>query len=227
MREPIRKTDETSAVAQAPDICEGTPRMNLIVGMVWVWCWVALGGVNESAAEALASAPPPSQLEQAFKDLSSDEDATREQAIRLLIERGDATSLARLEELRVDADRSLRMAIKPVADAWRQRANLASPDADTRRSAAADLGSSGRTVAIPWLEAAAGSESHRWVRYVMDESVQLLKLASGDTAVQTQAAEKLGEMRSQNAVPALKELVQAAGGPSGTEQQKTLARAAA
>jgi urea transport system permease protein len=201
--------------------------MNLIVGMVWVWCWVALGGVNESAAEALASAPSPSQLEQAFKDLSSDEDATREQAISLLIEQGDATSLARLEELRVNADRSLRMAIKPVADAWRQRANLTSPDADTRRSAAADLGSSGRTVAIPWLEAAAGSESHRWVLYAMEESVQLLKLASGDAAVQTQAAAKLGEMRSQNAVPALKELVQAAGEPSATEQQKTLARAAA
>ena len=61
----------------------------------------------------------------------------------------------------------------------------------------------------------------------MDESVQLLKLAAADPAVKAQAAAKLGELRSQNAVPALKELVQAAEGPNATEQQKTLARAAA
>lgn len=201
--------------------------MNLVVGMLLVWCWVALG-VNEGlAAEALTSASPPIQLEQAFKDLASDEETTRERAIGLLIGQGDATSLARLEELRANADRSLRMAIKPVADAWRQRANLASPDPDQRRSAAADLGSSGRTVAIPWLTAAAATESHRWVRYAMDESTQLLKLASDDSAVKAQAAAKLGEMRSQNAVPALKELVQAAGDQNGTEQQKTVVRVAA
>ena len=206
---------------------EGRLRMNLVVGMVLIWCWGALGVNDGLAAEGLTSASPPTHLEQALKDLSSDEEATREQAVRVLIEQGDATSLSRLEELRANADRSLRMAIKPVADAWRQRANLTSPDADTRRSAAADLGTSGRTVAIPWLEAAASSESHRWVRYAMDESVQLLKLAAADPAVKAQAAAKLGELRSQNAVPALKELVQAAEGPNATEQQKTLARAAA
>ena len=201
--------------------------MKLVAVTVWVWCWVVVGVTGGSAGEAPAGGSPPIALEQAFKELSSDDEAAREQAIRLLIERGDATLLPRLEELRANADRSRRMAIKPVADAWRQRANLASPDADQRRSAAADLGSSGRTVAIPWLEAAARTESHRWVRYAMDESIQLLKLASDDPAVKSEAAAKLGEMRSQNAVPALKELVQAAGDQNSTEQQKAVSRAAA
>ncbi len=174
-----------------------------------------------------SAASPPNQLEQALKDLSSDEEGTREQAIRALIEQGDATWLPRLAELRTNADRSLRMAIKPVADAWRHRANLSSPDVDTRRSAAADLGAGGRTVALPWLEAAAAAESHRWVRYAMDESALMLRLASEDPAAKAQAAVKLGEMRSQNAVPALKELVQAAAEGDGTEHQKTVARAAA
>ena len=201
--------------------------MNFIAGMLLVWCWVALGVNDGAAAEMLTRASPPSQLEQAFKDLSSDEEATREQAIRALIEQGDATWFPRLDELRANADRSLRMAIKPVADAWKHRVNLTSPDADTRRSAAADLGSSGRTAALPWLETAAATESHRWVRYAMDESAQLLRLASEDPTAKTLAATKLGEMRSQNAVPALKELVQAASEPNGTEQQQTVARAAA
>ena len=201
--------------------------MKFVVGMVLVWCWVALGVSEGSAGEASTSGSPPISLEQAFKDLSSDDDAAREQAIRRLIEQGDATSLGRLEELRANADRSLRMAIKPVADAWRQRANLTSPDADQRRSAAADLGSSGRTVAIPWLEAAARSESHRWVRYAMEESIQLLKLASDDPVLKSQAAAKLGDMRSQNAVPALKELVQAAADQNSIEQQKRVGQAAA
>ncbi len=119
------------------------------------------------------------------------------------------------------------MAIKPVADAWRNRANLTSPDADQRRSAATDLGMSGRPAAIPWLEAAAADESHRWVRYAMDESALLLKLASDDPAIKAQAAATLGQLRSQNAVPALKDLLQAASDVAATEQQKTLGQVAA
>lgn len=201
--------------------------MRRVVWIALVWWSVAWVVTDGPAAEALTDASPPSPLEQALQALSSDEEATREQAVRVLIEQGDATLLPRLDELRAHADRSLRMAIKPVADAWRHRDDLASPDVDRRRSAAADLGTSGRAAAIPWLEAAAGSESHHWVRYAMDESAQLLKLASDDPVVKVQAATKLGELRSQNAVPALKELVQAAYQSNRTEQQKTLARAAA
>ena len=185
--------------------------------------WFALGGL---AAEAQTNVSPSPPLEQALADVSSDEEVTREQAVRLLIEQGDASLLPRMEELRANADRSLRMAIKPVIDTWRHRANLASPDAETRRTAAADLGMSGRVSAIPWLESAAANESHRWARYAMEESVLLLKLASDDPAVKQQAAAKLGDMRSQNAVPALQALVQAGGGESATGEQKALAQTA-
>ncbi len=198
--------------------------MNFLVGILLVWCAVTLGVTDGSGAEARPGASAPDQLEQVLKELSSDEESVRERAIGLLIEQGDITWLPRLEELRANADRSLRMAIKPVADAWRHRANLASLDADTRRSAATDLGTGGRVMAIPWLEAAASGETHRWARYAMDESTQLLKLASNDPNVKAQAAAKLGEMRSQNAVPALKELVHAASDPNSTSSRKRLRR---
>ena len=97
----------------------------MVPGLVCAgWC---RGG---GAAECVSA----SQLEQALADLSSEVETTREQAVALLIERGDASLLPRLEELRANADRSLRMAIKPVIDTWRNRTNLASPDSDTRRT---------------------------------------------------------------------------------------------
>jgi urea transport system permease protein len=201
--------------------------MKSVIGIALIaWClgWCVTDGL---AGEALTNASPPSRLEQALTEVSSDAEETRELAIRVLIEQGDASLLPRVEELRANGDRSLRMALKPVADAWRNRAGLASSEADQRRSAATDLGMSGRPAAIPWLEAAAADESHRWVRYAMDESALLLKLASGDPAIKTQAAAKLGELRSQNAVPALKDLVQAASEVTATEQQKTLGQVAA
>lgn len=206
------------------EVCQG---MKGMIGLVLIgWC-LAWGVTDGLAAETLTNASPSSRLEQALADLSSDVEGTREQAVGVLIEQGDATLLPRVEALRANADRSLRMAIKPVADAWRNRANLASQDADQRRSAATDLGMSGRLAAIPWLEAAAADESHRWVRYAMDESALLLKLASDDPLIKVQAAAQLGQLRSQNAVPALKDLLQAASEVAATEQQKALGQVAA
>ena len=200
--------------------------MKAVIGIGLIaWClgWCTL---NSVAVEAQLNASPPSQLEQAFADLSSEAESAREQAVALFIEQGDASLLPRLEELRANADRSLRMAIKPVIDTWRNRANLASPDSDTRRTAATDLGMNGRPAAIPWLQAAAANESHRWVRYAMEESALLLQLAADNPARQQQAAAQLGEMRSQNAVPALQALVQTGSGESATGEQKALAQTA-
>ncbi|MBS0168791.1 MAG: urea ABC transporter permease subunit UrtB [Nitrospira sp.] len=205
---------------------ESRHRMKLFIGIGMIAAslgWFAIGSV---AAEAQANVSPSPQVEQALADVSSEVEGTREQAVRLLIEQGDASLLPRMEALRADADRSLRMAIKPVIDIWRNRANLASPDADTRRTAATDLGTNGRPAAIPWLQAAAANESHRWVRYAMEESALLLKLASNNPAGQQQAAAKLGDMRSQNAVPALQALVQAGIDESATAEQKALAQTA-
>ncbi len=184
------------------------------------------------AADGPASAPPitpveqVSPIEQALSQVSSEDEAVREAAIRLLIEQGDASLLPRLGEIRVNADRIIRMAIKPLMDLLKNRANLISPSTDVRRSAATDLGSSGNPSVIPWLDGAAATESNKWVRYTMEESAALLRLQSDDPSIKAAAADKLGELRSQNGVPILTQLVAAGAGAEATESQKTVAKAA-
>jgi urea transport system permease protein len=174
-----------------------------------------------------AAAPPPSEVERALADLSSKDQAVQEAAVAVLIEHGDTSLLPRLEELRANADRSVRLAIKPVIDLLKNKAHLTNEDANTRRSAATDLGMLGKPVAIPLLEQAAVREPNRWVRYTMEEAAELLKLASDDPATKIAAATRLGELRSQNALPALKELVQQASPDAGaTDQQKPITQAA-
>ncbi|MBX3237950.1 MAG: urea ABC transporter permease subunit UrtB [Nitrospiraceae bacterium] len=189
------------------------------------WVWLFTGAVGW-AAEQVESLLSPATLEEAFTGLRAEAEGRREAAVAFLIEQGDLSLLPRLDEIRADADRSLRQALKPIADAWKHRANLGSADPDVRRSAAVDLGMSGRRTAIPWLEAAVIKESHRWVRYSMEEAIQLLKLASGNPAVRLTAVARLGDLRSQNAVPMLKELVHAAGEPGAGEKEQSLGRAA-
>lgn len=179
------------------------------------------------AAEGAGTAPPLSPVERALAQVTSEDEAVREAAIRTLIEQGDVGLVPRLDELRANADRTIRQAIKPVMDLLKNRANLSSEDPDVRRSAATDLGTMGRPVAIAWLEQAATKEPNKWVRYTMEESAALLKLASDDPAITAVAADKLGELRSQNGVPALKELVTTGATAEATEQQKTVANAAA
>jgi urea transport system permease protein len=178
------------------------------------------------AAEGPVTAPPTSSIEQALTQVTSEDESVREAAIRVLIEQGDVSLVPRLEEIRANADRSIRQAIKPLMDLLKNRAKLTSSSTDVRRSAAADLGSSGNPSAIPWLDAARANESNKWVRYTMEESAALLNLASGDPSIKTAAADKLGELRSQNGVPALKQLVAAGDGAEATESQKTVAKAA-
>ena len=178
------------------------------------------------AAEGAVAAAPVSSIEQALNQVSSEDESIRNAAIRLLLEQGDATLVPRLEEIRANASRGIRQAIKPLMDLLKNRAKLASPDSDVRRSAATDLGSSGNPLAIPWLDAAKVNESNKWVRYTMEESSALIKLASDDPSIKTAAAEKLGELYSQNGVPALKELVAAGAVAEATEQQKAVAKAA-
>ena len=144
-------------------------------------------------AEGPAAAPPSSEVERALANLSSQDQAVHEAAVAMLIQHGDASLLTRLEELRANADRSVRLAIKPVIDLLKNKAYLTNEDANTRRSAATDLGMLGKPVAIPWLEQAAVREPNRWVRYTMEEAAQLLKLASDDPATKIAAATRLGE----------------------------------
>lgn len=193
----------------------------LILGVLAV-----LGQPAVWAEEAMMHFPP-SSFDQALKDLTSEDEALRDAAVSLLIEQGDVSLLPRLDAIRAEADRSVRQAIKPVIDLLKNRANLASESRDARRSAAADLGTMGRPVAIRWLEQAAARESDRWVRYTMEESAQLLKLGAEDPALRMAAAQKLGDLQSQNGLPLLKELAQAGGAPEATEPQRAVAKAAA
>jgi urea transport system permease protein len=184
-------------------------------------------GWTIAAEEPVAASQASSSVEQALTQITSGDESVREAAIRVLIEQGDLSLVPRLEAIRATADRSVRQAIKPLMDLLKNRAKLASPNTDVRRSAATDLGSAGNAWAIPWLDAAAASEPNKWVRYTMEESAALLKLASDDPSVQAAAAGKLGELRSENGVPALKALVAAGAGAEATESQKTTAKAAA
>ena len=165
-------------------------------------------------------------IEQTLGQITSEDESVRDAAVRSLIEQGDVSLVPRLEEIRADASRSIRQTIKPLIDLLKNRGKLASPDSDVRRSAATDLGTSGKTSAIPWLEAAAINEPNKWVRYTMEESAALLKLTSDDPSIKIAAIEKLGELRSENGVPAMKVLVETGAGAEATEQQKRIAAAA-
>lgn len=140
--------------------------------------------------------------------LASDDPAVHDPAFRTIIETGDAALLGLLDDVLADTDRATRVAVKPVKDLLKNKINLTSDQDDVRRSAAADLGTSGQLGAVTWLERAAAKEPSRWVRYAMEESAALLQLTAGDEAAKARAAAKLGDLRSQNGLPALKELVQ-------------------
>ncbi|MGE3425060.1 MAG: urea ABC transporter permease subunit UrtB [Dehalococcoidia bacterium] len=183
--------------------------------------------VSAAAGTAPAASALSDPIARALVDLQSDEAAVRAQAVAVLIAQGDASLIPRLDELREVGSRAVRIAIKPVVDLLKNRANLASASPDTRRSAAADLGMAGRPEAIPFLKAAAAKEDVWWVRYTMEEAHHFLELKAEDPALQREAVTKLGELRSLNSVSALQELVDAAQQPEATDAQQSLGTAAA
>lgn len=181
---------------------------------------------DETGAGATTSASAAGPIESALLDVQSEDAAVRTTAAELLIAQGDASLLPRLDEIREVGSRAVRIAIKPVIDLLKNRANLTSDSPDSRRSAAADLGSTGRREAIPFLKAAAAQEAVWWVRYTMEESQHFLELKSDDPAVQLDAVQKLGDLRSANSVPVLTELIEAGRVAEATDHQKALATAA-
>jgi len=212
----------------------GLHRLVNYVLVVGLWAVLPIEVLSQSplAAEARppaasASVAPATPIEQALIDITSEDAGVRSAAAALLIEQGDASLLPTLDAIRAEADRATRQAIKPVIDLLKNHANLTSEQADTRRSAAADLVGPGRPEAITWLEEAAAKEPVWWVKYTMDESAQLIRLRSDEPAIKLAAIQKLGDLRSQNGLSALKELVEAAGAQSGaTEEQRALVDAA-
>ena len=180
--------------------------MKLSFWMVFVSVALTWSGGDSTAAEPPIPTPRVSSIEQALADLSSSDSATQEAAANALMATGDVGLLATLEDMRANADRSVRTVLKPLIDVLKNKAKLDSVSADERRSAATDLGSLRRSVALPWMVGALQHESDRWVRYTLEESINLIKMSSDDLASQAVAATTLGTLHSQNAVPMLKEL---------------------
>ena len=194
----------------------------LLLGFTALSVWAADPGLSAPAG----TASPVTPIEQALLDVTSEDAAVRSTAVTRLIEHGDASLLPKLDAIRAEADRAVRQAIKPVIDLLKNRANLTSDQADTRRSAAADLVGTGRPEAITWLDQAAAHEPVWWVKYTMEESAQLIQLRSAEPAVQLAAVKKLGDLRSQNGLSAIKDLVEPGTQPGATDQQRALAEAA-
>ena len=106
----------------------------------------------------------------------------------------------------IAADRRLRIAIKPFLDADETRAQLASRDAETRRGAAVKLGHQADAGAASVVEGAIAKETNGAVRHAFREALALIRLAHGDAAVRTLAAQSLGALHSSDAMPALQKL---------------------
>ena len=179
-----------------------------------------------ASSAAPVAAPAATPLEHALLDIKSEDAAVRAQAVAFLIEHGDASLIPTLDAIRAEADRAVRQAIKPVIDLLKNHANLTSAQPDTRRSAAADLVGTGRLEAITWLDAAAAKEQVWWVKYTMEESAQLIQLRAEDPAARVSAVKKLGELRSQNGLSLLQELVHTGGQEGASDDHKALAAAA-
>jgi len=112
-----------------------------------------------------------------------------------------------LSELKeVPADRRLRLVIKPFLDADETKGQLADPDPGVRRGAAVKLGNQAAAGAAPVVEDALTKEGDRWVRHALAEALALIRLANGDGAQRAAAAQALGELHSESALPALQRL---------------------
>ena len=195
-----------------------------IVALAFVLLGTGSGEVRAGELEA-ASSPPAAAgtaeldgIRALVTQIAGEDAAAQQQAVRTLVETGDAQTLSRLELVLDDADRATRVAVKPVKTLLKNKLNLASRDEAVRRAAAGDLGASGQPVAISWLDTAAAGEPQYWVRYAMEEGAALLRLAGDDPSAKALAAAKLGELKSQNGLPALKELAQQLSGEAGATE---------
>jgi urea transport system permease protein len=106
----------------------------------------------------------------------------------------------------IAADRRLRIAIKPFLDADETRAQLASPDPETRRGVAVKLGHQADAGAAAVVEAALAKETVERVRHTLQEALALIHLVHGQPAVRILAAQSLGNLHSFDAMPALQKV---------------------
>ena len=162
-------------------------------------------------------------IDEAMNALAEGTWAEKKLAVGYLIERGDPTLLPQLEELRSNVNRRVRRLMKPVIKLLRNKANLVSDDSEARRAAARDLGASGMPEALPLLKHTLSKEEDRWVKYDLEEAINLIHLDTADPQGRLAAITKLGEMRSAAALPILQELAEQ---PADDLEQRTLTNAA-
>ncbi len=124
--------------------------------------------------------------------------------------------LSTLEE--VSTGRSLRLAIRPLIDAFAGSSQLADPDWTVRKAAATKMGNAGDPGALPALGEALGRERDRWVRYELEQAVALIRLKTGNDAERAAAAAMLGELASADALDRLREVAADAVAPAAVRQ---------
>lgn len=198
------------------------------------WLVVDMGAQAEEAGPSTGVAAAAAQtgdldaINTIIGQLTSDDPAVQQQGLHGLVDAGDAETLARLDRALEEADRATRVVVKPVKALLKNKLALVSEDDAVRRAAAGDLGQSGQSVAVAWLDAAAAKESQYWVRYAMEEAAALIRLNGSDLPGRVSAATTLGELKSQNGLPALKELAtQLSGEQSAAEDVGQLRTAVA
>jgi urea transport system permease protein len=99
----------------------------------------------------------------------------------------------------VSTGRSLRIAMRPLIDAFSGQNDLTNPDPAARRAAATKMAYTGDTATLKLLQDALPKETDRWVRFALEEGAALILLRLGDPAERVIAAETLGRLRSANA----------------------------
>jgi urea transport system permease protein len=124
--------------------------------------------------------------------------------------------LSKLEE--VSTGRSLRLAIRPLIDAFSGQSQLTDADWTVRSSAATKMGNAGDPGALPALTEALAKEQDRWVRYSIDEAIALIHLKSGPPAERVIAATRLGALGSSDALDRLREVADGADTPAPLKQ---------
>ncbi len=124
--------------------------------------------------------------------------------------------LAALQE--VSAGRSLRLALRPLIDAFSGRSQLADADPRVRRAAANKMGHAGSPSAAPALTEALGRERDRWARHAIEEALALIGLGTGDDAGRAMAAARLGALGSVAALDRLREIAADGASPAAVRQ---------
>ncbi len=179
-----------------------------LIPMLSAWLLLFLGTPLSLATtqEEPMSAPVVTTTQEAMTALQEGPWPDKKLAADYLLKNGDPALLPQLEELRSNTNRRVRRLIKPVINLLKNKAGLTSQDKGTRRAAARDLGTRGTPEALPVLKQALSNEKEHWVRYDLEEAIQLLNLESADPQVKFTAIQQLGDMRSAAALPILQDL---------------------